>query len=113
MPYSSLPSISRDDLCAAAKKIPQAGCIVDGFCPAAKNSLSSGTTESSELALIEQIIADLGNSAIGQVDVQPAPVGTSSVSISASISTSSSTSTTSSEGRAVGLCGKYYCVGGK
>lgn len=140
-PYSSLPSISRDELCAAAKQVPEAGCIADGFCPAASAASSGEDTEPSGLALIEQIIAELGGGAVGNIDVKPAAgvastssatatsngvVGSTSTSVSApgvtngvsispggpSSSSSTSSSTTRGGGRAAGLCGRYYCVDG-
>ncbi|KAI4188281.1 MAG: hypothetical protein L6R41_002232 [Letrouitia leprolyta] len=152
-PYSSLPSISRDELCKTAKQIPEARCIVDGFCPSAASvdssfppdGNSSEDLQPSGLALIEQIIAELGSDAVGYVGVKPgagvessisvtatsmdggmlggststsvsaAPVVTNHVSVvsgSPPSNTTSTTSTTSSEGRARGLCGRYYCLGG-
>ncbi|KAL9010390.1 MAG: hypothetical protein Q9173_004670 [Seirophora scorigena] len=128
-PYSSLPSVSRDDLCAAARQIPHAECIVDAFCPAAEHD-APAEGEPGDLALIEDIIAGLGG-AVGTVDVQQGPaVGnggaaggeapdtggnatapsvTGNVSIGTPSSTPSSSSASSTTSRARGLCGRYWC----
>ncbi|KAI4089274.1 MAG: hypothetical protein LQ344_005492 [Seirophora lacunosa] len=135
-PYSSLPSVSRDDLCTAARQIPDAECIVDAFCPVAEHGAPAAEddtpaeVEPGDLALIEDIIAGLSG-AVGTVDVQQGPaVGnggaaaggeapdtggnttaqlvTGSVSVATPSSSSSASITTS---RARGLCGRYWCFG--
>ncbi|KAL8681878.1 MAG: hypothetical protein Q9186_002035 [Xanthomendoza sp. 1 TL-2023] len=108
--YGSSPSISRDQICAAAKQIPEAGCIVESFCP--KDSLPSAPIESPDpLAVVEQIIADLGENAVGGVDVQQGAAVTTAEGSGAGNSTDATTAnTTGARGRAAGLCGKYYCT---
>lgn len=83
----------------------------------------------SGLALVEQIIQSL-EGAVESLYVQPVavvtgvgaaasttgsgPLVTGSIIVAANSSSSSSTSSssTASEGRARGLCGRYYCAGG-
>ncbi|KAL8753378.1 MAG: hypothetical protein Q9184_005441, partial [Pyrenodesmia sp. 2 TL-2023] len=87
-PHSSLPSVSRDQLCAAAKEIPEAECIVEGFCHLERdgtlglhsNSSSTSSFSASSnsagqqptgLALLGLIVASL-EGAVASIDVQPA-----------------------------------------
>ncbi|KAL8926637.1 MAG: hypothetical protein Q9172_001673 [Xanthocarpia lactea] len=71
--YASAPSISHNQLCSTAKAIPEAGCIVQGFCPDdPPPPPSSSTSEDSKdpMAVVAQIIEDLGPSAVPYVEVQ-------------------------------------------
>ncbi|KAL8753240.1 MAG: hypothetical protein Q9199_005187 [Rusavskia elegans] len=115
----SAPSITRDALCSAAKAIPEANCIVQGFCadggdrqtPPAPSDQEANDTD--PLAVVEQMIANLGPDAVGDVDVQqqqPASTTEGRESSSSSSSAAASTMSVEAGGRAAGLCGRFFCT---
>ncbi|KAI4111261.1 MAG: hypothetical protein LQ339_000722 [Xanthoria mediterranea] len=137
--HASAPSITRDDLCAAAKAFQEANCIAEAFCPEDEDrpippTASNDQEEEEEeednndttnpLAAVEQIIAGLGSDAVGDVDVQlpgnavgvQAPATTTENTAASSSSSSSSAAAAASStgaeprGRAAGLCGKFFCT---
>lgn len=128
--YKPVAAVSRAQLCAAAEKVPQAGCIADGFCDAVylhitplpsptsggTTSSSSGSTSSSleGIALVDAIINNLGGAAVGNVAVQqPGAAAAAATTTTPTPSPSSSSSSSASSHRAngaVGLCGSYHCV---
>ena len=102
--------------------MPKANCIVEGFCadedlPTPREEDEEGVEEevggnADPLARVNQIIADLGPDAVGDVDVQGGDAtggerGTSGVMTSAD---AGSTTRENTGGRAAGLCGKYFCT---
>lgn len=102
--------------------MPEANCIVEGFCsdedlPTPREADEEGVEEEEEgnadpLARVNQIIADLGPDAVGDVDVQGSDA-VSGVSGTAGVTTSLDAESTTGEnkgGRAAGLCGKYFCT---
>ena len=96
--------------------MPEAHCIVAGFCidedlPTSREEDEEGGN-ADPLARVNQIIADLGPDAVGDVDVQGGDAtggerGTSGVMTSAD---AGSTTGENTGGRAAGLCGKYFCT---
>ncbi|KAI4224778.1 MAG: hypothetical protein L6R36_004411 [Xanthoria steineri] len=135
--HASAPSITRDDLCAAAKAFPGANCIAEAFCPEAEDGKIPPTASNEEeeeeddddesdatnpLAAVEQIIAGLGSDAVGDVDVQQpggaeepttttgGTAGRSSSSSSSAAAAAASSMGAEPRGRAAGLCGKFFCT---
>ncbi|CAL8579842.1 hypothetical protein XPA_005573 [Xanthoria parietina] len=116
--HASAPSITRDDICSAAKAIPGASCVAEAFCPEEEED-NNDTPD--PLAAVEQIIAGLGPNAVGDVDVQPlgdavevqepaTTTGSSSSSSSSSAAAAASSTGAETRGRAAGLCGKFFCT---
>ncbi len=101
--------------------MPEAHCIVEGFCtdedlPTSREEDEEGIEEeegnADPLARVNQIIADLGPDAVGDVDVQGGEA-TGGERSTAGVTTSADAGSTIGEntgGRAAGLCGKYFCT---
>ncbi|KAL8713606.1 MAG: hypothetical protein Q9220_002468 [cf. Caloplaca sp. 1 TL-2023] len=117
-PSGQNPNITRSQLCDVAKQIPEADCVVKGFCdpdaePSASSSSSSSTgaangttatnsstavTEAeSALQVVEEIIGELAG-VVGSVDVQPGNGGPMSGSPTTSSTTMMTMTTMSSVG---------------
>ncbi|KAL9633178.1 MAG: hypothetical protein Q9204_003504 [Flavoplaca sp. TL-2023a] len=115
--YVNAPSITRKALCSAAKVMPEANCIVEGFCtdedlPTPREEGEEEEGNADPLARVNEIIAELGPDAVGDVDVQ-GDEATGGDGGAARVTTGADAGSTTGEntgGRAAGLCGKYFCT---